>query len=216
MTGLEWVLAALGIDIVMGICGIVALVLIIRTLYRRIRRSRAVGGAVLRTRARVSRGPQRAILALRVRLEQSLDSGKAAVDLATHSEDPGANSRGSSVASSRRASPWTCSCSSWRARRMPPCSRRTFQWRPRAWSRSSRWCADCEPPSHPDSRASPTTPSPRSAPRWTGRSRRCTRAWRSCAHSTDATRSTSRPCGHQPAASTVRPATFETKRGTPS
>ena len=88
MTGLEWVLAALAIVIVLGICGIVALVLIIRTLYRRIRRSHAVGGAVLRTRARVSRGPQRTILALRVRLEQSLDSGKAAVELAARSGGP--------------------------------------------------------------------------------------------------------------------------------
>ena len=88
MTGLEWVLAALGIVIVLGICGIVALVLIIRSLYRRIRRSHAVGGAVLRTRARVSRGPQRTILGLRVRLEQSLDSGKAAVDLSTRSGGP--------------------------------------------------------------------------------------------------------------------------------
>ena len=75
----------------------------------------------------------------------------------------GASSRGSSVASSRRASPWTCSCSSWRARRIPPCSPRTFQWRPRASSRSSRWCAGCAPPSHQGSRASPTTPSPRSS-----------------------------------------------------
>ena len=44
MTGLEWVLAALAIVIALGICGIVALVLIIRSLYRRIRRSRTVGG----------------------------------------------------------------------------------------------------------------------------------------------------------------------------
>ncbi len=88
MTGLEWVLAALAIVILLGICGIVVLVLIVRSLYRRIRRSHAVGGAVLRTRARVSRGPQRTILGLRVRLGQSLESGKAAVDLAARGVGP--------------------------------------------------------------------------------------------------------------------------------
>ena len=88
VTGLEWVLAALAIVILLGICGIVALVLIVRSVYRRVRRSRSVSGAVLRTRARVSRGPQRTILSLRVRLEQSLDSGQAAVDLAAHSGGP--------------------------------------------------------------------------------------------------------------------------------
>ena len=88
MTGLEWVLAALAIVVLVGICAIVALLLIVRSIYRRIRRSRAVDGAVLRTRARVSRGPQRTILSLRVRLQQSLDSGKAAVDLAAHGGGP--------------------------------------------------------------------------------------------------------------------------------
>jgi hypothetical protein len=88
VTGFEWVLAALAIVVLLGICGIVVLALIVRSIYRRIRRSRAVGGAVLRTRARVSRGPQRTILGLRVRLEQSLDSGKAAVDLAARSGGP--------------------------------------------------------------------------------------------------------------------------------
>ena len=43
---------------------------------------------MLRTRARVSRGPQRAILGLRVRLQQSLESGKAAVDLAARGAGP--------------------------------------------------------------------------------------------------------------------------------
>jgi hypothetical protein len=88
VTGLEWVLAALAIVVLMGICGIVALILIVRAVSRRIRRNPAVGGAVLRTRARVSRGPQRTILSLRVRLRQSLDSGKAAVDLAAHGGGP--------------------------------------------------------------------------------------------------------------------------------
>src|SRR4029453_13294310 len=88
VTGLEWGLAALARGVLLGICGIVAIVLIVRSIYRRIRRSRAVGGAVLRTRARVSRGPPRSVLSLRVRLEQSLDRGKAAVDLAARSGGP--------------------------------------------------------------------------------------------------------------------------------
>ena len=88
MTGLDWVLTALAIVVLVGICAIVALILLLRFLYRRVRRSRTVGGAVLRTRARLSRGPQRTILGLRVRLEESLDSGRAAVDLAARNGGP--------------------------------------------------------------------------------------------------------------------------------
>ena len=88
MTGLDWVLTALAIVVLVGICAIVALILLLRFLYRRVRRSRPVGGAVLRTRARLSRGPQRTILGLRVRLEESLDSGRAAVDLAARNGGP--------------------------------------------------------------------------------------------------------------------------------
>ena len=83
--GLEWVLGALGIIIVIGVGMIVAVAFIIRALFRRIRRSRAVDDAVLRTRTRVSRGPQRAVLTLRMRLRQALDSGQAALDLAARS-----------------------------------------------------------------------------------------------------------------------------------
>ena len=66
----------------------VTVIVIARVLYRRIRRSRAVNGAVLRARARVSFGPQHEILRLRLRLRESLASGQAAVDLAMASDGP--------------------------------------------------------------------------------------------------------------------------------
>lgn len=67
---------------------IAAVVLIGRALYRRLRRNRALAGTALRTRAGFSRGPQRKVLFLRVRLAETLDSGQAAVELASHSEGP--------------------------------------------------------------------------------------------------------------------------------
>ena len=88
MSGLEWVLAALGIVIAIGIASIVTVVLLLRALYRRARRSRAVGGTVLRTRAALSRGPQRSVLALRVRLAETLASGQSAIDLLASGHGP--------------------------------------------------------------------------------------------------------------------------------
>lgn len=61
---------------------------IVQVLYRRIRRSRALSGAALRTRVRFSRGPQREVLRLRLRLKETLDSGQAAVGLALRSGAP--------------------------------------------------------------------------------------------------------------------------------
>jgi hypothetical protein len=81
MSGLEWVLAALGIVIAIGVASIVVVVLVLRALYRRARRSRAVGGTVLRTRAALSHGPQRSVLALRVRLADTMASGQSAIGL---------------------------------------------------------------------------------------------------------------------------------------
>jgi hypothetical protein len=60
---------------------VTSVVLILRALYRRLRRNRGLAGTALRTRANFSRGPQRKVLFLRVRLAETLDSGKAAVDL---------------------------------------------------------------------------------------------------------------------------------------
>ncbi|GAA1056289.1 hypothetical protein GCM10017608_27870 [Agromyces luteolus] len=88
MSGLEVVLAALGIIVLLGIASFVALVLIVRHVYRRIRYSRRVDGALMRGRAKVSRGPQRTILDLRVRLDDALASGQAAVDLAAKGPGP--------------------------------------------------------------------------------------------------------------------------------
>ena len=70
------------------VISIVAVVLIARSVYRRLRRNRALAGTALRTRAGFSRGPHRKVLYLRVRLAETLDSGQAAVDLATGREGP--------------------------------------------------------------------------------------------------------------------------------
>ena len=73
--------------IFVGLAAIVAafwvtVVLILRALYRRVRRSPALRGAVLRTRAGLSRGPQRKVLELRVQLKETLESGQAALEIA--------------------------------------------------------------------------------------------------------------------------------------
>jgi hypothetical protein len=67
---------------------VVAIVLIARSMYLRVRRNRPLAGAVLRTRARFSYGPQQRVLRLRVRLQETLDSGQAAIDLAVRSDGP--------------------------------------------------------------------------------------------------------------------------------
>lgn len=56
--------------------------LIVWAVFRSIRRSRAVNSAVLKSRAQFSRGPRRKVLALQLQLDESLDSGRAAIDLA--------------------------------------------------------------------------------------------------------------------------------------
>ncbi|MFF2274534.1 hypothetical protein [Agromyces sp. NPDC058126] len=64
---------------------ILTVVLVARAVFRRIRRNRAVAATALRTRAGFSRGPRRKVLTLRVRLAETLDSGRAAIDLAAQS-----------------------------------------------------------------------------------------------------------------------------------
>ncbi|MEL4317571.1 hypothetical protein WJX64_00990 [Leifsonia sp. YIM 134122] len=61
---------------------VTTIVLVVRAVYRRIRRSRALNGAVLKGRASLSWGPQRKVLALQLQLNDALDSGRAAIDLA--------------------------------------------------------------------------------------------------------------------------------------
>jgi hypothetical protein len=74
--------------VLIALTGIVIGVLIARAIYKRIRRNRALSGAVLRTRATFTWGPQQQVLKLRLRLNGSLDSGQAAVELALHGNGP--------------------------------------------------------------------------------------------------------------------------------
>jgi hypothetical protein len=85
MIVLAWVAITFAI-VVLAV--VVAIVLIARTMYLRVRRSRPLAGAVLRTRARFSYGPQQRVLRLRVRLQETLESGQAAIDLAVRSDGP--------------------------------------------------------------------------------------------------------------------------------
>lgn len=66
----------------------VTVVVVARVLYRRIRRSRALNGAVLRARTRVSIGPRHDVLRLRLRLRESLESGQAAIALTELNASP--------------------------------------------------------------------------------------------------------------------------------
>ncbi|SDS97702.1 hypothetical protein [Microterricola viridarii] len=68
--------------LVIAALSVVTVVLIVRAIYRRIRRSPAVNSAVLKGRAQFSHGPRRKALALQLQLDESLDSGRAAIDLA--------------------------------------------------------------------------------------------------------------------------------------
>ncbi|TFC88738.1 hypothetical protein E3T24_02490 [Cryobacterium sp. TmT2-59] len=85
MTTLSSVLIALFVIILVSF---IVTFVVVRMLYKRLRPSRMLTGAVLRSQARVVRGPQREVLKLRVRLQDTLDSGQAAVDLARSSEGP--------------------------------------------------------------------------------------------------------------------------------
>jgi hypothetical protein len=85
VSDLLWILGGLA-AIMVG--SIVITVLILRAMYRRVRRSPAVRGAVLRTRAGLSRGPQRKVLELRLQLKETLESGQAAVEIASRGEWP--------------------------------------------------------------------------------------------------------------------------------
>lgn len=81
MTGIEVILIGLGAIVLLSIGVMVTVVLVVRALVRRVRRSRTFGSTTLRARARVSHGPQRTVLALRVRLDDALRSGRAAIEV---------------------------------------------------------------------------------------------------------------------------------------
>lgn len=85
MNELGWLLIALTSTVV---ATNVALVFLVRALYKRVRRNLALSGTSLRFRARLSSGPKRDVLKLRVRLKETLDSGAAAMDLAARSDGP--------------------------------------------------------------------------------------------------------------------------------
>lgn len=74
--------------LVIALVSIATVVLVVRALYRRMRRNRRLAGGMLRARAQFSSGPQRQVLRLRVRLGEMLDSGQAAVDLAVNGAGP--------------------------------------------------------------------------------------------------------------------------------
>jgi hypothetical protein len=82
---LIWVFVTL---LIMVVVSVATVFLILRALVKRIRRSRAISGAVLRTRARFGSGQHGKVLRLRVRLEEILASGQAAVGLAVHGDGP--------------------------------------------------------------------------------------------------------------------------------
>lgn len=78
---LSWVLITLGTII---LAAIVAFTVIVRALYKRVLRSRAL----LSGRARIGWGPRHEVVKLRLRLRDTLDSGQAAVDLAISGDGP--------------------------------------------------------------------------------------------------------------------------------
>jgi hypothetical protein len=82
---LIWLLAGLGSIVLLPF---VVVGVTVRALVKRIRRSRVLSGAALRTRANLSTGPQRRVLRLRVRLNETLLSGQAAVDLVARGDGP--------------------------------------------------------------------------------------------------------------------------------
>ncbi|WP_022894386.1 hypothetical protein [Agromyces subbeticus] len=85
---MEILLGILVAFLIFVVVTITAVVLIARALVRKVRRNRALASTALRTRAGFSRGPQRKVRFLRVRLADTLDSGQAAVDLAAGSDGP--------------------------------------------------------------------------------------------------------------------------------
>ena len=85
MDVLIWVLVSL---LTMVAVSITVVVLVVRAVVKRIRHSRALAAATLRTRARFSPGPNGKVLKLRVRLDEALASGRAAVDLAARGDGP--------------------------------------------------------------------------------------------------------------------------------
>jgi hypothetical protein len=85
MTVLAGLLIALAL---IALTGVLVGVLVLRAIYKRIRRNRTLNSAVLRGRAAFTWGPQQQVLKLRMRLDDSLYSGQAAIDLAMRGNGP--------------------------------------------------------------------------------------------------------------------------------
>ncbi len=85
---MEVLLGILAVFLILVIASITTVLLVARAIYRRVRRSRAVADTALRARAGFSHGPRRRVLALRVRLAETLDSGRAAIELAAERDGP--------------------------------------------------------------------------------------------------------------------------------
>ena len=85
MEVLLWIFVAF---LAMVALSITIVVLVVRAVVRRIRRSRALAGRALRTRAKFTTGPRGQVLRLRVRLADALESGRAAVELAGQGAGP--------------------------------------------------------------------------------------------------------------------------------
>jgi hypothetical protein len=85
MMALAWIMGAFALIV---LASVITVVLIVRALYKRIRRSPTINSAVLHARATLSWGAQHDVLQLRIRLSETLASGQAAIDLAARSEGP--------------------------------------------------------------------------------------------------------------------------------
>lgn len=85
MNELGWLLLAFGSTV---LATNIALVVAVRAFYKRIRRNLSLNATGLRVRARLTSGPRRDVVKLRLRLKDTLDSGQAAMDLAVHSDGP--------------------------------------------------------------------------------------------------------------------------------
>lgn len=82
---LAWVFLAL---LIMVAVSMTTVFLVLRAIVKRARRSPVLGDAVLRTRARFSTGARGRVRRLRVRLHETLASGRAAVELAESGGGP--------------------------------------------------------------------------------------------------------------------------------
>jgi hypothetical protein len=85
MIVLAGVLIALAL---IALTGILIGVLVLRSIFKRIRRNRTLNSAVLRSRAAFTWGLQQQVLRLRMRLDDSLHSGQSAIEVSLRGNAP--------------------------------------------------------------------------------------------------------------------------------